>query len=223
MQTPPQSLGILGGTFNPPHYGHLRLASTALQQGALDAVIWVPNRDPPHRSKTNLHLTEHRLVMVQRAIAPFPQFRLSTVDLERSGPSYAIYTLRDLDQQYPGSRWYWILGIDAFRRLPHWYGSAELVARCTWLVAPRPEPPLPETVTQHSPVIEQFQQAAIAPPFPGGVSVTWQLLQMPPLNISSSLVRQHCRDHQPIDDLVPPAIKDYLLTQRLYGGLDAEV
>ncbi len=161
--------------------------------------------------------------MVQRAIAPYPQFRLSTIDLERSGPSYAIYTLRDLDQQYPGSRWYWILGMDAFRRLPQWYGSAELVARCTWLVAPRPEPPTPETVPQHSPDIEPLQQMAIAPSFPRGTTATWQLLQMPPLHISSSLVRQCCRDRQPIDALVPPAVKAYLLAQQLYGGPDTEV
>lgn len=223
MQTPALRLGILGGTFNPPHYGHLQLADTALQQAALDAVIWVPNRDPPYRLKTDRRFTEHRLAMVQRSIAPYPQFQLSTVDLDRPGPSYAIDTLRDLDQQYPGSRWYWILGMDAFRRLPQWYGSAELVTRCTWLVAPRPDNPLPDTATPQSRIIEQFQQAAIAPSFPKGVTITWQLLQMPPLNISSSLVRQRCRDRQPIDDLVPPAINDYLSTQQLYGGLDFEV
>jgi nicotinate-nucleotide adenylyltransferase len=223
MRTPSKKLGILGGTFNPPHYGHLQLANIALKQVALDSVIWVPNRAPPYRSNPDPDLTGHRLVMVQRAIASYPQFQLSTVDLDRPGPSYAIYTLRDLDQQYPGSTWYWILGMDAFRRLPQWYGSTELVARCTWLVAPRADRLLPDISPQRSPLMSPLHQELEIPQFPQGVAVSWQRLLMPPLNISSSLIRQRCRDRQPIDDLVPPVIKDYLSTQQLYSAPDCEV
>ncbi|HIK40018.1 nicotinate (nicotinamide) nucleotide adenylyltransferase [Thermoleptolyngbya sp. M55_K2018_002] len=146
-----QRLGIFGGTFNPPHFGHLHIAESALRQAQLDRVLWVPAAVPPHRQGQDLVAIAHRLELVKRAIAPHPSFALCCVDPKTAGDrSYAIDLLHQLETQYytqyisndhgieaADNQWFWIIGQDAFATLPRWYRRRELIPRCTWLVAPR--------------------------------------------------------------------------------------
>lgn len=273
-----QRRAILGGTFNPPHVGHLAVATAALEQAALQQVIWVPAGQPPHRTIDSLPKLHHRLEMVRLTIAPYPTFSLSTVDCDRS-PSYAVNTLLELQRHYPPSHWYWIIGLDAFQTLPRWYRRLELVPLCTWLVAPRIGSLLPSPLTQTDPAVQRrlsdsleivstdpeynvesrnptevssksvgspsvFENSLHFCPSEGchstaetellystfrhlcqqvvqqlasqQIQIGWELLYMPPLNVSSSLIRQQRGDRHPISTFVPAAVQAYIQQHHLY-------
>ncbi len=132
---PREKRGILGGSFDPIHWGHLGIAYTALAQAQLDQVIWVSDRlkgDPRKQCSVDF---EHRQEMVRLAIAPETAFCLGPEPAPKA--RYAIDTLQTLQALYPPTQWYWIIGADAFSTLPKWYRAGELAEACEWLVAPR--------------------------------------------------------------------------------------
>lgn len=214
----------MGGTFDPVHWGHLLIAETALSQATLDQVSWVPDRCPPHKRAAGF---EHRLEMVRLAIADHPAFAISPGATNHSGPSYAIQTLIDLQSVYTNTQWYWIIGLDAFQTLPRWYRRQELAAQCDWLVVPRLVPAAPPReelggmTAQIESICKQVTQQ-LAEQF---ISIRWQLLQMPWVGVSSSLIRQYCRDgyadakgvRSSIRYLVPEAVRIYIATHNLYS------
>jgi nicotinate-nucleotide adenylyltransferase len=208
-------LAILGGTFNPVHLGHLLIAEAALDQYQLDGVVWVPTYHPPHRVASELIDVSHRVNMVHLAIHSNAAFTLSTVELNRNGTSYAIDTLDELKQIYPSSQWYWIIGLDAFQSLPHWYRRQELVAQCIWLIAPRwlGKNDNEQNAGQHDDVKLQFVVQQLAAQ---AIEVCWMPLIMPRVEISSSLIRQHCSDRRSIRYMVPDAVLSYIATHNLY-------
>lgn len=219
-----QKIGILGGTFNPIHWGHLLMAESALEQAALDQVIWLPMKTSPHKAQHDDIGFEHRLVMVQQAIAAHPAFTVSAIEADRSGPSYAIATLKDLQKLHPQTQWFWIVGLDTFQTLPRWYGRQELVEACEWLVAPRPGTIADQCnktndcdaiygASDSTAIACQDVAAALADQ---SLQIRWQVLQMPSVEISSSLVRQYCRDRRSIRYLVPEAVRIYLLAHQFY-------
>ncbi|MEB3355379.1 MAG: nicotinate-nucleotide adenylyltransferase [Synechococcales bacterium] len=220
--------GILGGTFNPVHIGHLAAAETALDQLGLDQVLWVPNQAPPYKSQADILENSHRLELIRRAIAPHPPFQLSEVELNRPGTSYAVDTWQQLQASDPESEWYWILGLDSFLSLPHWHRCQELIPQCIWLVAPRPitdvlfsdvhpapssmaEPPRSTTAAVEAEMQRRLQQKRL-----DGIPLRWQFLDMPQLEISSSLIRRYCRDRRSIRYLVPDPVWRYLEIHQLY-------
>jgi nicotinate-nucleotide adenylyltransferase len=203
------------------------MAETALQQFALEQILWVPSYCPVYKSAPDLLSFEHRTEMLRRAIASHPQFILSTIEQTQPHPVYAVDTFLALQSQYPDCSWSWILGLDAFRSLPRWYHYQELVPRCRWLVAPRwpqadqleeiAEPNVGERSSQPHPfslsatcqqVAKQLAQASI--------NLTWHLLDMPRLDISSSLIRRYCRDRRSIRYLVPEPVRLYIHEHQLY-------
>jgi len=199
-----RKVAILGGTFDPVHWGHLLMAQTALSQVALEQVMWVPARCPPHKLAAKF---EYRLEMVQRAIAEHPAFVISPLAENDSGPTYAIQTLIEFQAFYPDTHWYWIVGLDTFQTLPRWYRRQELALACDWLVVPRMRAGGDsEALCQQ--VAQQLEKQ--------GVIVRWQLLSMPLVGVSSSLIRQYCRDRTSIRYLVPEAVRIYITTHNLY-------
>lgn len=220
-------VAIFGGTFDPVHWGHLLLAETALSQLDLEMVIWVTVHQPPHKRGQPY---EHRRLMVEIAIARNSAFVLS--ERKRNlldQPDYAIHTLTDLQKTYPNRQWFWIIGLDAFQTLPRWYCRERLVRACDWLVAPRPLPitatttlaststsPSQEIDTQNTSLCQQVAGQLTSQ----GIPIRWQLLQMPPLGISSSLIRQYCRQGRSIRYLVPEGVRTYITTHNLYLGAD---
>lgn len=219
-------VAIFGGTFDPVHWGHLVLAETALSQLDLELVIWVPVYRPPHKRERHY---EHRRVMVEIAIARNSAFVLQQRKTSLVQPDYAIDTLTDLQQTYPNRKWFWIIGLDAFQTLPRWHCRERLVPACDWLVAPRSPTitstttfvststsPSQEIHTQTSSICQQVVEQLASQDIP----IHWQLLQMPPIGISSSLIRQYCRQGRSIRYLVPEGVRTYITTHSLY--LDAE-
>ncbi|MCL6435138.1 MAG: nicotinate (nicotinamide) nucleotide adenylyltransferase [Leptolyngbyaceae cyanobacterium HOT.MB2.61] len=202
-----RKIAIFGGTFNPIHWGHLLIAETALDQAALDQVIWVPTFRPPHKQQL-LPAFAQRLEMVQCAIADHPAFSLSSIDMEQKGVSYAIETLQRLQVLHPSAQWFWILGSDTFQTLPKWYKSHLLIDQCTWLVAPR------WSGNCISAEVEKLREAVTAQL---NATLRWQLLQMPAIAISSSLIRQYRLEGRSIRYLVPDPVKIYIEKHKLYA------
>lgn len=203
--------GILGGTFDPVHCGHLLIAETALNQMALEQVIWVPTRCPTHKQAARF---EQRLEMVQLAIADNPGFALSAASAKR----YSIETLTVLKALYPNTHWYWIIGLDAFQTLPQWYQRQELVTECDWLVAPRTVSTTlnldeqDKIITQSQLICEQVELQLSTQ----GINIFWQILPTPWVGFSSSLIRQYCSNGYSIRYLVPEVVRSYIATHNLY-------
>jgi nicotinate-nucleotide adenylyltransferase len=216
-----QKLAIFGGAFNPVHWGHVQIAETALHQANLDAVLWVPSYRSPHKDQTEMLSFNHRLAMVQLAIADQPQFSVSTIEqelVEQAGhqpkqPVYAVETLRALQMLYPQTQWYWVIGLDTLQTLPRWYGAAEVAQSCIWLLAPRP---VRSDLTSSVAIAEQTGLTVAQWFGLQSIQLQWQVLSMPWVPISSSQVRYACQNHHSIDSLVPDPVRDYLLTHHLY-------
>ncbi|NJN87359.1 MAG: nicotinate (nicotinamide) nucleotide adenylyltransferase [Leptolyngbyaceae cyanobacterium SL_7_1] len=215
-----QRLAIFGGTFNPVHWGHLLVAETAIAQAGLDRVFWVPTAHPSYRSPQDVLDLSQRLEMVTRAIADHPQFAIATLP-STSAPSYAIDTLRYFKAKNGGNEWYWIIGLDAFRSVPHWYRRHEWVEECQWLVAPRAVPPeLKGTFENVQDYCQTYGQNVAERLAEQSIVIRWQGLSMPLLEISSSLIRAYCGDRRSIRYLVPEAVRTYIIEKKLYISAD---
>lgn len=203
-------LAVFGGTFDPIHHGHLLVAETALKQICLDQVLWLPAFHPPHKGEP-VAAFHHRLAMVQLAIADRSMFVASNLDMEHSGMSYAAKTFQRLQRYYPQVQWFWLIGNDAFQTLPRWYLGETLAGQCTWLVVPRRLSSNSTPTTQWEECQQVANQLAAR-----SIDLRWQLLDMPLVEISSSLVRQWQREGRSIQELVPEAIRLYIIANNLY-------
>lgn len=124
----PKRIGVFGGTFDPPHIGHLVLAAEAVSQFKLDKLLWVLTPDPPHKQEIPITPLEHRLSMLERMIQYNPVFELSRIEIDRPGPHYTIDTIRLLAKQNADAEIFLLIGGDSLRDLPTWRLSADLVA-----------------------------------------------------------------------------------------------
>ncbi len=194
-------IGILGGTFNPVHHGHLIMAEQALWQFNLDQVLWMPAGDPPHKPLAAGASKADRLAMVKLAIADHERFACSDLEIRRPGPSYTIETLRSLMQEQPDTQWYWIIGVDALRDLPQWYQAEELARLCHWIVAPR---------------IDAGDAAQVLRSVAAKLPIRAAILDAPTLTLSSTYLRQQIQKGGSIRYLVPPAVERYIRQHRLY-------
>jgi nicotinate-nucleotide adenylyltransferase len=216
--------GILGGTFNPIHIGHLQIAIGAMQTANLDEILWVPTYQPTYRSLCTLVPFAHRMAMVAMAIAPYPAFKVSSIEQQQPGQSYALHTFQTLQAEYPHSRWFWIIGLDAFQTLPRWYGRRSLAPACEWLVAPRvsshgmgasqtcSELTLWDVVKQAEDECRQVDAKLAMEAIP----IRWQVLPVQPQPISGAQIRQARSDRQSIQPFVPPAVATYIAIHDLY-------
>jgi nicotinate-nucleotide adenylyltransferase len=210
-----QKLGILGGTFNPPHWGHLVVAEAAYSQMKLDRVLWVPSYRPPHKLADNLSGFSRRLEWVRHAIEDRREFVLYEMEVSRQKTSYATDMFLDLQKTYPDSHWFWIVGLDTFQSLPRWYNFGEVATLCEWLVAPRLSDKTALAIAKGYPSVT----SSVCPDTDGAcrevarilhdrsISIRWHILAMPTIDISSSLIRRYCRDRRSIRYLVPEPIR----------------
>lgn len=169
-------IGIFGGTFDPPHVGHLILAAEALEQLDLDRLLWVLTPDPPHKRGRTLSPLEVRLRMVSAAIEGNPAFEISRVEIDRPGPQFAYKTAQLLARQFPGAELYYLIGGDSLRELPTWRNPQELLAAVTALAVVR----RPRTR------IDLARLERLIP----GLSAKTIFIPAPLLDISSSQIRK---------------------------------
>jgi nicotinate-nucleotide adenylyltransferase len=195
-------LGVLGGTFDPIHNGHLTIAREACNKLSLDKVLFVPARQQPLKDRDDVAPVGNRLKMIALAIKDFPQFELSTVETEAKGPNYTVDTLRRLKQQYNDAELYFILGWDSLEELPRWKQPQEIIKLCRIVALTRSTVPAPE--------IKKLDDRI------PGLSQRLVMLDMAPVNISSTDIRSRLHRGLPIHDMVSPQVEEYILRYELY-------
>ena len=212
-------VGIFGGTFNPIHTAHLRIAEEVRDRLDLAEVVFVPAALPPHKELAEDLPFAHRCEMVRRAIADNPAFSLSDLEGKREGKSWSIDTVRALRLERPGDEFYFIIGSDSFLDFGSWREYAAFFHCCNIVVVERPDAQVPalEAVLP-SDVAGEFRYH---PPerrlvHRSGYSVYY--LEGLPLRISSSAVRELARLNRSIRYLVPDAVEHYIKEQRLYAN-----
>jgi nicotinate-nucleotide adenylyltransferase len=187
--------GVLGGTFDPIHLGHLRAAENAREALELDQVLFVPAGQPPHRTAP-LTSALDRFAMVALATAGHPAFAASDVEIQREGPSYTADTLAALQARAPGHALYLIVGSDTFAEMATWRDPERLFASCTVAVAERPGAAPPPAASESGARVERV-------PGPG-------------LAVSSTEVRRRAREGRSVRYLVPDVVADYIVKRGLY-------
>jgi nicotinate-nucleotide adenylyltransferase len=207
-------IGILGGTFNPPHLGHLALARHAREALGLDRVFLMPSREPPHKREAADPGPQHRLAMCRLLTEAEPAVSACALETERAGPSYTVDTLRELHARYPEAQLTFIAGSDAARTLSSWREPQALLALADWAIAARPGADADEALRA---VEASRSGSGEAPADAGGAGV--RLLEMEPLEVSSSAARARAARAEPIEGLVGEAVAGYIAEHRLYGAL----
>ena len=194
--------GVLGGTFDPIHYGHLIIAEEARVRLQLTRVLFVPAQNPPHKLAQPYSPAEHRLRMVELAIASNPAFAVSRVDLDRPGPSFTADMLALLQEELgPTAELYFIMGADSLANLLTWRNPAQVLARARFAVAARPG--------YHADL------AALETQLPG-LGARTHILPTPEIGIASHELQQRVREGLPIRYQVPEGVEAYIREHVLY-------
>jgi nicotinate-nucleotide adenylyltransferase len=196
------NVGVLGGTFDPIHVGHLIVAEEARIKLGLAEVLFVPAGEPWLKQDRGITPAVHRVEMIRRGIADNPDFELSTLEVDRSGPSYTVDTLESLQDQLSGdTRLFFILGRDSLAELPLWKEPGKVIQLCRLVVPPR----------LGSRDLRHLEEA-----IPGLRERVIQL-DMPVIGISSSGIRQRIARGLSIRYLVPPGVEEYITEQKIYS------
>jgi nicotinate-nucleotide adenylyltransferase len=196
-------IGVIGGTFDPVHNGHLAIAEEAVSQLALGEVLFVPAGQPSLKVDQPVTAVVHRVEMVRRAIAGSPRYRLSTSEIDRPGPSYAVDTITELRRQYgTGADLYFILGWDSLSELPRWHQPARLIDMCHLVAVTRPGRAAPD--------LDSLEDRV------PGISQRVILMDRPMVDISATDIRQRVARGKSITGLVPETVAQYIKQNRLY-------
>ncbi|MDY5584991.1 MAG: nicotinate-nucleotide adenylyltransferase [Arcanobacterium sp.] len=193
--TTSKRIGVMGGTFDPIHHGHLVAASEVQARFGLDEVIFVPTGQQPYKKNRKVTLAEHRYLMTVIATANNPRFNVSRVDIDREGTTYTVDTLRDLAELYPDAEWGFITGADVLPQILGWKDSGQLWDLAHFIGVNRPGHELDTT---------------------GLPEGTFDLLEVPAMAISSTDIRNRAGVGNPIWYLVPDGVVQYINKHQLY-------
>ena len=197
-------VGIMGGTFDPIHNGHLIVAEAVRDTLDLDEVLFIPSARPPHKLDREVTSPEHRLAMTVLATCFHPQFRVSSIEILRQGPSYAVDTIDAIKMEYEvGTEFYFILGADAALELSTWHNAQELIEKCNFIAATREG-----TNIDIRDIEAQFGTSA-----KGHI----QRVLTPKIEISSTDIRDKLRHGRSIRYLVPDTVEAYIRKENLYN------
>jgi len=199
---PPDRIGLFGGTFDPPHLGHLILASEAQTQLELDRLLWILTPEPPHKQEQFITSIEHRLAMVQLAIQDNPVFELSRLELDRPGPQYTVDTIKLVAEQNPQAEIVPIIGGDSLNDLPSWHEPQELVYACHWIgVMRRPH---------EEPRLDELEREL------PGIRSKVHYVDAPLLEIASREIRSRIAEGRSVRYYLPPTVYAYIERHHLY-------
>ncbi|MEN3001275.1 MAG: nicotinate-nucleotide adenylyltransferase [Armatimonadota bacterium] len=193
-------IGVLGGTFDPVHLGHLRLAEEAREAAALDQVLFIPAARSPFKPNRPPTDASHRLAMLQRAIAGNPAFAVSNIELQRGGISYTIDTLRQLTEQLPDAQLFLIMGTDSLAEFPRWRDALHIVQLCQLLVGVRPG----------------YEPDSILTALPEAIRAAVRLIPSVLLDIRASQLRAFVREGRTLRYLTPDSVIEYIQSHQLY-------
>lgn len=187
-----KKVGILGGTFDPPHHGHLLIANEVLFALNLDEIWFMPNQEPPHKQKSVFITNEDRLHMLELAIRGNGKFKLQTIELERKGPSFTVETMKIIKSQYKEYEFFFIIGADMIEYLPEWCKVDELVKLVQFVGVERPA----YSHETKYPIL---------------------YVDVPTMEVSSSMIRERLKNGQTVRYLLPDSVIDYIKENHLYG------
>lgn len=197
-------VGILGGTFDPIHIGHLLMAEFAYEYFELDEIWFLPNGNPPHKQTAEMEdALRHRIEMVRRAIQDVPYFKLCLHEAEEKDHSYTYKTMQELNALYPDDQFYFILGADSLFSIEEWRYFREIFPTCVILAAMRDDKDA-EAMKQQITYLEKEYGAKI------------ELLQAPLLEISSTTIRKRSKAGKTIRYMVPDLVAGYIREHQLY-------
>ena len=187
-----KKVGILGGTFDPPHYGHLLIANEVLSTLKLDEIWFMPNQEPPHKKKSESIKNEDRLQMLELAILGNNAFRVETIELQRQGPSYTVDTMKMINDQYSDHQFYFIIGADMIEYLPKWHKIDELINLVQFVGVERPK-------------------------YSNQTDYPVLYVDVPAFDISSSMIRDRVNNGKTVRYLLPDPVIQYIEERHLYG------
>ncbi len=196
-------IGLLGGTFDPPHIGHLIMGERAFETLDLDRVLYVLAADPPHKQGMVRNSVEDRLAMLTRALAGNARFAMSRVDIDRPGPHYSADTVALLQKEYPDGDFYFIMGGDSLRDLPRWHQPERLIAQCRLAVYPRAGLDAPPTL--HGDKLPGLAERVV-------------MLDAPVIDVSSTDIVERLAGGRSVRYVVPDAVLAYIQEAQLYRG-----
>ena len=197
-----ERIGLLGGTFDPPHMGHLWLAEAARDQLLLDKVLFLPVGEPPHKQGREITAVSHRLTMLQKTIDDNPAFIIDTTDSDRPPPHTTCTLIPLIQQVYAQAKLWLIIGSDSLVDLPDWVKPDWIIQQCRLAVLPRPG--------------VDIDWLALETAVPG-VSKVVDMLEGPSINISSTDLRQWVRRERSLNYLVKTAVIAYIQQKKLYS------
>lgn len=197
-------IGILGGTFDPIHNGHLLLGKQAYKEYHLQEIWFMPSGQPPHKKDHPVTAAEYRCEMVRLAIAGYPYFRLSEFEVNRSGNSYTAQTLMLLQEEYPEHRFFFIIGADSLYEIEHWYHPEDVMRQVTLLVANREYDQGTGSIDEQIRHLVNKYQARI------------HLLHCEEVDISSHELRDMAVRGKHLFKNVPGNVEDYIISHKLY-------
>ncbi|HUJ10223.1 MAG TPA: nicotinate-nucleotide adenylyltransferase [Verrucomicrobiae bacterium] len=198
-----KAIGILGGTFNPIHLGHLLMAQDATEQLELERVIFIPSATPPHKTVDKLASARDRLQMIKLAIRGNKRFEVDDLEIRRGGKSYSVDTLTQLKRRYPRAEFFFIIGADSLQELHLWREVKRLVTLCTFVTVPRPG-------FQAKPIIDPRLDVATRR------RLRQHVLRGHACDIASRDIRTRIANGRSIRYLVPDAVHQYIRRRRLY-------
>ena len=202
-------IGIMGGTFDPIHVGHLITAEMVRSAASLDEVVFIPSARPPHKDGARAASAEDRLIMTECAVQDNPYFSVSDMELKREGPSYTVDTIAELRAHLDDAELFFITGADAMNDLYRWHEPKRLLCSCQFIVATRQGAPLDELLLAEKFTAEERSHI--------------QVLPTPHLEISSSVIRARIRAGLSVRHLVPRAVEEYIEKRGLYREHDKEL
>ncbi|MEW5900380.1 MAG: nicotinate-nucleotide adenylyltransferase [Acidobacteriota bacterium] len=214
-------IGLLGGTFNPVHSGHLRAAAEVVRIFSLSKVLFIPSMIPPHKQSAAVGSAADRFAMVKLAVRGEPRFVASALEIESPKTSYSILTLGRVKSLYPGAWVFFIVGVDAFLEIETWRSYREVLEQCHFVVTSRPGYRLSEArnavPSSYSDRIMECRKAESV-----GVEALrcFRIFLVPikALDVSSTEIRRRVRQGISISGLVPEAVEAYILRKKLYQG-----
>ncbi len=217
------NIGIFGGTFNPVHFGHLRIAEESRQAAGLDRILFIPSGNPPLKTE-GIAAARHRFAMTRLAVKDNPFFSVLDIECRSRRRSYTVHTLDKLHELYPGDRLFFLLGIDAFLDIPNWYRPDLLVRRTNFLVLSRPgcrfadlcaSPYLtiPKSILRRLDAKTLMSHTTLL----GGDHAVI-LLNVTPVAISATAIRTLAAQGKSIKYLLPAEVESYIIFENLYGS-----
>jgi nicotinate-nucleotide adenylyltransferase len=196
-------IGIIGGTFDPVHLGHLAVAEEACRQVGLAEMIFLPAGHPYFKAAALISPAEHRVKMLELAIVDKPKYKISLLEIQRPGPSYAVETVAKIkSQRPPEDEIFFIMGWDSLLTLPRWEQPERLISLCKIIASPRPGYSKPD--------IDLIEKDL------PGISQLTLVMEKPLVNISATEIRERVRRGLPVDNMVTPSVAKYIKEKRLY-------